>query len=246
MAINRYDAYCSKAIESILNQSMREIELLIIANGPDACKIKEHILGIGENDGRIKVFTSAIGQLSHALNIGIDNASYDFIARMDADDISHPSRLERQYQYLLEHDLDMIGCNAELINENDMPISVRIMPKGKKIDDRLPFANTFIHPSILIKKSILLKARGYNSGFNSEDYDLWLRLKRMDVKWDNMDETLLQYRIHPSASQRRLLGYAESSGYAAREFILDKSLRKFLAFFFHVGKAIFRPQKNET
>ena len=242
MAINKYDGYCPKAIESILNQSIKELELLIVANGSDAELIKELILKLCENDNRVNVLVSSIGQLSHALNIGIDGALHDLIARMDADDISHPLRLEKQLNYLMEHNLDMVGCGAQLIDEYDAPVSIRLMPQGKRINNRLPFTNPFIHPSILIKKSVLIKARGYNSGFNSEDYDLWLRLQRMGVKWNNMHETLLQYRVHGSASQRKILGYAESLGYATREFILNKSWTNFLAIFYHFGKAIFRPK----
>lgn len=240
MAINRYDSYCPKAIESILNQTMLEIELLIIANGPNALEIRSQVLTICKEDNRAKVFVSPIGQLAHALNIGIDNASYDFIARMDADDISHVSRLERQLRYLLDNDLDMVGCNAQLIDEHGKMLGTRRCPQGSAIAKSLPFKNPFIHPSILIKKETLIKARGYNAGFNSEDYDLWLRLQRMDVRWGNMNEELLHYRVHGNASQRKLLGYAESAGHALREFILLKSWTNFSAVFFHFAKAFFR------
>lgn len=243
MAINRYDGYCPKAIESILNQTMREIELLVIANGPNAEEIRSQVLNLCKEDDRAKVFLSPIGQLAHALNIGIDNATYDFIARMDADDVSHTSRLERQLHYLVNNDLDMVGCNAQLIDEHDKVLGERKCAQGSAIANSLPFKNPFIHPSILIKKDILIKARGYNAGFNSEDYDLWLRLRRMDVRWDNMNEDLLQYRVHTAASQRKLLGYAESSGYAMREFILTKSWTNCAAIFYHLGKAIFRARK---
>ncbi|MGH1472168.1 MAG: glycosyltransferase [Cellvibrionaceae bacterium] len=244
MAINKYDAYCPKAINSILDQTLKDIELLIIANGPDAEKIKELVLAVSKNDVRVKVITSQIGQLANALNIGIDNASFDFIARMDADDISHASRLEKQIDYLEINELDMVGCNARLIDENDKFIEVRKMINGSSIGKAIPFKNTFIHPSILIKKSILLKVRGYNSGFNSEDYDLWLRLWRMGIKWNNMDDVLLDYRIHRSASQRKLLGYAESLGYAVREFMLKKNSINLLAIFYHFGKALFRAKSE--
>lgn len=240
MAINRYDGYCPKAIESILNQTMREIELLIVANGPNAEEIESRVLKICKEDSRVKVILSAIGQLAHALNVGIEHASYGFIARMDADDISHASRLERQLHYLRDKDLDMVGCNAHLIDENDRELGTRKCAQGSAIANSLPFKNPFIHPSILIKKEVLIKARGYNAGFNSEDYDLWLRLRRMRIKWDNIDEELLQYRIHSNSSQRKLLGYAECTGYALREFILFKSWINLSAIFFHFAKALFR------
>ena len=106
----------------------------------------------------------------------------------------------------------------------------------------MSFKNCFAHNTVLIKKSAVLKARGYNAGFNSEDYDLWLRLRRLGVKWDNMNETLVDYRIHEGTSQRRLLGYAESTALAVREFILNKTVTNFLALMYHFIKSLFRPR----
>ena len=134
----------------------------------------------------------------------------------------------------------MVGSNLELINEEGVKIGTRLLPRGCRINNLLPYKNCFAHNTILVKKDILIQARGYNSGFNSEDYDLWLRLKRTGVRWDNMPEPLLQYRIHSQASQRKLLGYAEAAGYSLREFILKKSFKNFLAVLFNLGKSIVR------
>ena len=97
-----------------------------------------------------------------------------------------------------------------------------------------------------MKKSFLLKVRGYNAGYNSEDYDLWLRMRRAGVSWDNMDEILLDYRIHESASQGRLLGYAEVSGYILREFLLAKTLSNFIGVFINIGKALFKADRSKS
>ena len=95
---------------------------------------------------------------------------------MDSDDISYPNRLRRQLNYLLENNLDMVGSNVRLIDESGNSIGSRIAPKGRSINKKIPFGSTFIHPSCMYKKDLIIKARGYNSGFNSEDYDLWLRV----------------------------------------------------------------------
>ncbi|MCV5208963.1 glycosyl transferase, partial [Escherichia coli] len=83
----------------------------------------------------------------------------------------------------------MVGSDIIHIDTNGEAIGIKHYPKGlNKINKQLYFRNTFSHSTILIKKKILIAARGYNAGFNSEDYDLWLRLRRKNIKWDNMDE----------------------------------------------------------
>lgn len=240
MGVHRFDEYVEKAILSILTQSFAQIEFIIVVNGDQAESVYSEIEKITSEDKRVRILKTQIGQLAHALNVGIDAAKYEYIARMDADDISHPSRLEVQISYLKDNNLDLVGTNLSLIDEKGRFLGERTYPVQNKINRLLPLKNCFAHNTVLFSKKIFLKARGYNAGFNSEDYDLWLRMKRLNARWDNIQTPLLDYRIHSNSSQRRLLGYAESSGYALREFLLKKSLTNFFAVFVHVFKSIFR------
>lgn len=244
MGIHRIDEYTNDSINSILNQTFTNFEFIIIANGSDAFNVAKYIQS-HFNDPRVRVLTSSIGQLAHALNLGLDASQYNYIARMDADDIAHPERLKVQLKYLQHYNLDLVGSGVRLIDENGNYIGEKKPISTKKINSRLPFKSTFVHPTVLYKKKIILRARGYNSGFNSEDYDLWLRLKRKGIKWDNIQEPLLDYRIHSNASQRRLLGYAECAGYAMREFLLKKSFTNFTAIFIQFFKALIRPDRSK-
>lgn len=244
MGVSRFDSYVPKAIDSIFNQTFTNFEFIIITNGKFCNEIENDILKLYPDEKRLKIIKSQIPQLAHALNIGIDNSSFDYIARMDADDIAWPDRLEKQFFYLQKNDLDLVGCNLRLIDENDKLLGVKKYPCGININKLLRYKNCFAHNTVIFRKEFVIKARGYNSGFNSEDYDLWLRLKRMGVKWDNMNETLLDYRIHSGASQRRLLGYAESAGLAMREFILEKNIQNFLAIIFQVFKSVVRSRAD--
>lgn len=244
MGVSRFDNYVKKAIDSIFAQTMSEFELIIIANGEHSDDIDNSIQKLYFNEPRLRILKSCIGQLAYALNLGIDNAKYEYIARMDSDDIAMPERLEKQLSFLLRNNLDMVGSDVWLIDEHDQVCGKRVTKKGKSINDGLPYGSTFVHPSVLIKKSVLINVRGYNSGFNSEDYDLWLRLKRLGIAWDNMDEQLLSYRVHGASSQRRLLGYAECAGYALREFILKRSLVNLGAIFLHLVKSVIRPTRH--
>ena len=169
MGVNRYDEYVTRAIDSILAQSFKDFEFIIVANGSSCEEIESRILGIYPNEKRLKIITSHIAQLAHALNLGVDIMRYDYIARMDADDFAWESRLEKQFFYLKENDLDMVGCDLRLIDNVGDCLGTRIYPKGGAINKYLSFKNCFAHNTVLIKKSAVLKARGYNAGFNSED-----------------------------------------------------------------------------
>lgn len=243
LATNRVDAYLIKAIDSICRQTISNFELLVVANGVDARGIVEYIRR-KVSDDRIVFIETPIGQLAHALNLALVQARGEYIARMDADDIALPDRLEKQLEFLIENNLDLLGCNLVLIDENDREIGRRIYPRGASIKKRLPFSNPFAHNTIFAKKNVLIGARGYNSGFNTEDYDLWLRLGRASVRWDNMPNSLVCYRIHSNSSQRRLLGYAEATALSMREFLLEKSINNLAAFLFHFFKTFIRVRRK--
>lgn len=240
MGVSRFDGFVSLAIDSVLSQTFSDFELIIVANGASCDEIEIRLNELYAEERRVRVIKSKIPQLANALNIGLDAARYDYVARMDADDICWPVRLEKQFAYMQANNLDLVGCDLRLIDPHGAILGFRHYPKGADIDNLLRYKNCFAHNTIIYRKELILRAGGYNAGFNSEDYDLWLRLKRFGVKWANMDEVMLDYRIHSGASQRKLLGYAEATGLAAREFVLDKSIKNLLAVFYHFFKSIIR------
>lgn len=232
------NAYVCPAIDSILNQTFQDIEVILCINGSEAVGIDEEMRA--KYGVRVRTITTAIRQLAHALNMGISASRAPLIARMDSDDIAHTERLSRQIEFMNAFNLDLVGCDVNLIDENGQSLGRRKFPKGANIFRLLPFRNPFCHSSVLYKKKIIMKVRAYNSGFNSEDYDLWLRLRNTGVRWDNMSERLMQYRLHNSTAQRKKLGYAEVVGYSAREFVMNKSFVNFMALNFNFLKSLFR------
>nr|CAC9140994.1 colanic acid biosynthesis glycosyltransferase WcaA [Citrobacter werkmanii] len=120
MCINRFDLYVMPAINSILNQTYTEFELIIVANGNNASEIaaiikKKEVV----NKKNIRVIETSIGQLGFSLNLAISESKYDIIARMDSDDISLPQRPELQIKYLQLNELDLVGSAINLIDEDD-------------------------------------------------------------------------------------------------------------------------------
>ncbi|WP_225911475.1 glycosyltransferase [Salmonella enterica] len=240
MCINRFDIYVMPAINSILNQTFKNYELIIIANGKDASEIATTLKGKINTSQQVKVIETCIGQLGFSLNLAISQSNYDIIARMDSDDIAHPDRLEKQITYLEKNNLDLVGTAINLIDENDIFLGLRTYPQKNEIFKKIIFKNPFAHPSVMFRKAFFLKHRGYSGGFNSEDYDLWLRMRDSTPRWDNMEEPLLNYRIHSNSTQRSKLAYYECASYSLREFLKKRKMINFIACIYHFSKALIK------
>lgn len=237
LAINKIDKYFESSIKSILNQSHRNIELIIIANGEFSVDIKEEISS-KYKDHRLEIITTPIGQLSFALNLGLHHSKGSFIARMDADDICDPFRIEKQLNFILSTEADIVSSNANIIDENGKIIGERLIKNN--ISEILFFKNPITHPSVLYRKNSIIKLRGYNSGFNSEDYDLWHRASREKMIFKNIPENLISYRVHQNSTQGKKLGYAEVTGLSIREFLLTKNIKHLAATFINILKFFFK------
>ena len=228
LPVHRLDPHLGQAINSVLAQTFGEFELLIIANGPHREKLLIE-LKTRFCDPRIRWLCSPVPQLAHALNLGLSEARYDWVARMDGDDVCYPERLALQLQYATRHpEIDVLGCEVTLIDETNREIGVWPRPQADaEIKALLGWKNPMCHPSVLMKKSTVLAVGGYNAGFQSEDFDLWLRLARRDAVFHNLPSRLLKYRRHSNSAQGTKLGFAEAAGHLLREFLLTGKPRYF-------------------
>lgn len=199
MAVNKTDKFLDKAISSILHQSFTKFEFIIVCNGPlcvDICAHIEH----NYSDPRIKLFKSWVPGLANALNFGLNYCSFDYVARMDADDISHMDRFEFQLKFL-EANLEygIVGCKVELIDEagNTLPDPFYFCKDNRHIKSKLPYLNTLCHPALMFRKKALLDVGSYRYGFHSEDHDLFIRISdETEWKFANIDQLLFSYRRH--------------------------------------------------
>ncbi|MBW5812744.1 glycosyltransferase [Yersinia kristensenii] len=240
LALNNIDIYTKLAIDSILFQTRQVDEFIIVINGPNRELIKQKLIKYYGDEAIIKFFTTELGQLAYALNYGLCLCNYEYVLRMDADDISNRDRVEKQLNYIDKNELDVLGCDINIINSDGEITGAKKYPTGIQIDKKIPFMNVFCHPSVIFRRDKILSVRGYNAGYNSEDYDLWLRLSRDGVKWDNLSEILFRYRVHNSTAQRKPLAYAETASLMLRECLLRKSLIYFFAMLVAIAKFFFR------
>lgn len=240
LALNKIDQYTFISVDSIINQKDIDHEIILVANGEKANAIYDSLYTKYHYLGNIKILTTSIPQLVFSLNLGVNEARSNYIARMDADDIAMPDRLSKQLSYMLANDLDILGTDVFLIDKDGVITGNRIYPKSKEvINYKLLYTSPFCHPSVMYTKELFYRARGYSGGFNSEDYDLWLRSRRFQPNWDNFPEKLLMYRIHSSASQGSALAYSEVCGYFLREFLLAPSFILFFGLSVSVLKNIY-------
>jgi glycosyltransferase involved in cell wall biosynthesis len=193
------EPYLREAIESILNQSFRDFELLLINDGSSdgSVSIIESI-----SDPRIRLIQNIqnIGLIA-TLNKGIALARGKYIARMDQDDISLPNRLEIQLALLEQHaDAALVCSPVELMNADgkktgtwDDDLANRT---PAQIRSSLSKANCIAHPTVLARKSVLEKFLYSSRQVGSEDWDLWLRIVSAGWQIYKTEETLLRYRIH--------------------------------------------------
>jgi glycosyltransferase involved in cell wall biosynthesis len=193
------EKYLSLAIESVLNQSFKDFELLIGFNGTtDNSKeiVKKY------NDSRIKVFDYGDDKgKSKTLNKLINQSKYDWIALQDDDDFWMPTKLERQIPFTDSY--DVIGTFISYINENG---EITGSPDLSRFPiDIIRFSmsgfNQVANTTAIFKKSIALEIGGWKDNLDGiEDFDFWLRLMRLGKKFINVPEELVHHRLHSKSN----------------------------------------------
>lgn len=192
------EKFLKEAIDSVLGQSFTSFELLIIDDGStdDSCNIV-----LGYNDSRIRFLRNQknIG-LIKTLNKGLEIAKGNYLARIDADDYMHPTRLEQQVRFLDAHnDYVLVGSSVQLVRDG-IEIEGDILKYYSDHDDivfSMSFYCPFIHPSIMLRMGIVREYQlKFDSGYlHAEDYEFWTRLVRFGKVY-NLDENLTYYRVH--------------------------------------------------
>jgi len=198
--------YFRESINSMLGQSAKPDEIVIVKDGKLTKGLDDVLCEFNDSE-IIKIIELKENKgLGEALSIGIKNCRNELIARMDSDDISANNRCERQLQSFKNNkELSVVGTAvSEFIDDP----SVTIAYKGVKIGDedikkQMKFRNAFNHPSVMFKKSDVLKAGSYEHWFLNEDYYLWIRMMQNNFIFENIDEPLLKMRTTNDTYLRR-------------------------------------------
>ena len=199
------EIFLRQAIESILNQTYKDFEYIIILDNPDNNLHIRIIKEYANLDKRIKFYVNEKNMgLTASLNKGLGLAKGKYICRMDADDISINKRIENQKKYIEENDYDLIGGISQMIDENGKSIySIKKVPTNMdKIKKALRYNQIISHPTWFGKKEVFDKLNGYRNMPLCEDYDFTLRAVLNGYKISNIDETVLKYRMTSSSISR--------------------------------------------
>lgn len=194
-----------QAIESILNQTFKDFEFIICDDGSTDNTynmVKEIIHG----DKRCILIRNEHNQgLAQTLNNCLSIAKGEYIARMDADDISIKTRLEEEVSFLDNHpNYSLVSGFSELFNDNKT-FGIRKNKEYPQKDDML-FGPPFIHAAMMMRKEVLCKLNGYRvckETLRAEDYDLWMRLYALGEKGYNLQKVIYQIRENRSTYARR-------------------------------------------
>ena len=188
--------HLKSTITSVESQEYQNFELILILDRPSA-DIDSYSRELENHSDRVRVLNSKNPGISDALNLGINESSGQFLARLDSDDLMRADRLKLQVKFLEKHpEVVCIGSQVMKINVLGQPIGHSTFPtRARQISETLLFRNCIAHPSVMYRKSAIVRAGGYRSEYNgAEDYDLWLRLLNFG-QIVNLNEELTLYRV---------------------------------------------------
>ncbi|URZ00946.1 glycosyltransferase family 2 protein [Clostridium felsineum] len=204
MPVYNDEKYVGEAIESILNQTYRNFEFIIINDGSTDNSLNI-IRSYAEKDDRIIVVSRKNRGLVFSLNEGIGLSRGKYIARMDSDDISDKTRFEKQINYIKSNSVDILGTYAETFGvaekEKERIFNIYIN-SGNSEEIFLKYC-LICHSSIMMKKEVIENLNGYDESFLSgEDYDLWLRALKSGYKIEKIEEQLVKVRCHDDSKTK--------------------------------------------
>jgi glycosyltransferase involved in cell wall biosynthesis len=206
---NRYDEYLIRSVNSVLSQTLEEIEVLIIVNGPKAVEISK-LVRSNYSDTRLIVHTISTRFINFSLAYGVEIAKSEFVARLDSDDYMVPDRLREQYEFLNSNpDFGIVGSFVQLIRGDEL-VGVRMFPlNDTDIRKTMPFRSPFCHPAIMIRRKYLFEIGSYMGGILAEDYDLYVRLILFTpgCKFHNLSKILTYYSIDDGEAKRARRAY---------------------------------------
>jgi glycosyltransferase involved in cell wall biosynthesis len=217
MPVYNGERFVGQAIESILRQTYRELELIVVDDGSTDATPRI-LAAYAASDDRIVVHTQENAGYVAALNTAAAIGQGELLARLDADDVAEPSRLRRQVDFLDAHpDVAVVGGSLLVIDATGRPFYLATYPpEASDIRAALAHRTPLAHPTVLMRRRVFDAVGGYRTGFpHAEDYDLWLRISSAH-ELVNLPDIFARYRVHGANASLHWLREQARSVVAAR------------------------------
>lgn len=245
---NRADLI-EKAIQSILNQTYKNWELIVVDNYSDD-NTKDVISAF--NDNRIFMLsTPRTGSVAASRNLGVSHSNGEWIAFLDSDDWWFPNKLELVYK-VIQKKPDLIYHNLQIVSDNQA-LSGRKKTKGRKLKeplylDLLLNGNIIALSSVVVRKEIFLRVDGMNESptfFAVEDYDTWLRIAQITNKFKYINRVLGAYRLHDgNIGKVNNFQYLSNALELHLNLLNTKQLRRFQSLYiYQIARSTYRSKK---
>ena len=210
MSVYNADKYLTEAMDSILAQTYPDFEMIVV-NDKSTDKSGDILKAFAQKDPRIVILENAqnLG-LTRSLNRGLAIAKGEYVARMDADDISAPDRFQKQVLFLDMHpDYSFVSCIGRYIDENGNPEQLRPFPEtNEEIYAMMPKVDAVMHPGVMFRRKDIAQIGNYCEDFRVvQDYDLWFRGMAAGYKFYNIQEPLVLFRRDESYNTRKSTAY---------------------------------------
>ncbi len=204
---NDSPSYLISAIESVINQTLLEWELVIVDDSTNDIT-KQVLNDFANKDNRIIVIRSKDGKYGFvkALNVGLEAARGEYVGRMDGDDLSRPQRLEKEVNFLKSNsDFDVVGSHTSIIDsKGNITSYIKFPSTGIRFRLFQIMRCPMQHGSILMRRELIDKGVRYDESFKkSEDLELWLRLQKKGYELYNLQEVLYDFRIEDNYAGKR-------------------------------------------
>ncbi len=240
MAVHNGERFLAEAVESVLAQTMREFELIVVNDGSTDSSPRM-LERYARSDARLRIIHQKKSGVPAAANAAIREARYSLIARIDSDDRMLPNRLERQLEFFEKHPQVDVACsNCFFINARGKRIgssSCSIdLDRGRREIRPSAFLE-LVQSTVLMRKSAFLQIGGYREEFHyAEDRDLWGRLATGGYVIACQDEALVEFRLHSSSMtmkratlQQEICGYIDENVRRRLQGLPEFSLGEFRA-----------------
>lgn len=206
-----------EALESILTQTYKDIEVIVIMNGYNPVLV-ESLEDYSRKDTRLSFYINEKNMgLAFSLNRGVKLAKGEYIARMDSDDIARQDRLEKELAYLRAQKLDLVGSYFELIDDYGKFLGYREGPTSNEaIYKELSIGDCIGHPTWLFKREVYDRLNGYAGLLYAEDYHFLLKARKAGVKLGVLPDYCLKYRVRSGSESHT----KAAEFYATAQFLI--------------------------